>query len=159
MKSKLIAITLALLCVGCATRREKAITYMNDNPEDLAALCASNFPPKIEYKPGKTIHTSDTVYTEGEKVPCPPNEKGEVVYVRGRNMIVRDTVFKTDTAIVRDLAFEQVLRTTIEDLNRDGIKKDAKISSIKKTRNISFWVNGIFLVLGLGYAAIKRYMP
>ena len=85
-----------MLCVGCATRREKAITYMNDNPDDLAALCASNFPPKIEYKPGKTIHTSDTVYTEGEKIPCPPNEKGEVVYVRGRNMIVRDTVFKTD---------------------------------------------------------------
>lgn len=158
MKNKLILFALAILLASCASRRDKAVTFMNDNPEELAKLCALHFKPIIEVKPGKTIHVSDTIYKEGERIPCPPNEKGEVVYVRGRDREIRDTVWRTDTLSIRDTAKEAELSHRLRVSEDDVIRKEEKINQVKKQRNISYWVIGVITLGFIGRVIIKRYL-
>lgn len=155
MKNSIFILLAIVLLSACATKREKAITYMNDNPEDLAVLCAAHFKPVIEYKPGVTIHKTDTQYVEGEPIPCPPNEAGEVIYVRGRDKVIRDTVWRTDTATVRDVAKEAVLSGQVQEL-RDSVniyRHDWQ--GARKERNTSWWILGGIGVLGVGAVALK----
>jgi len=158
MKNKLILFALAILLASCASRRDKAVTFMNDNPEELAKLCALHFKPIIEVKPGKTIHVSDTVYKEGERIPCPPNEKGEVVYVRGRDREIRDTVWRTDTLSIRDTAKESELSHRLRSAEDDGVRKDVKIETLTKQLNRTYWALGIIGALGVGWFFVRRYI-
>lgn len=157
MKNRILIFAIALLIAGCASRREKSITYMNDNPEELAKLCALHFKPVVEYKPGKVVHVSDTVYKDGEPIPCPPNEKGEVVYVRGRDKIIRDTVRITDTAMVRDRAQEAVLSDRLRKAEDKNILLTEREERAKKQRNTAYWIlGGIALIIG-GGIVLRRY--
>lgn len=158
MKNKLLIFALALMIAGCASRREKSISYMNDNPEELAKLCALHFKPVIEYKPGKVVHVSDTVYQDGEPIPCPPNEKGEIVYVKGRDKLIRDTIFRTDTAMIRNTAKEAELSFGLREAEDENIRKDEQLNTVKKQRNISYWGNGILLLIGVGWVLVRRYI-
>lgn len=158
MKNSIFILLAIVLLSACATKREKAIAYMTDNQEDLAILCAAHFKPVIEYKPGVTIHKTDTQYVEGEPIPCPPNEAGEVVYVRGRDKVIRDTVWRTDTATVKDVAFEAVLRT------RERLKSDSlvlvtdSLFRVKKQRNTAYWALGIIGLIGIGSVLVRRWI-
>ncbi len=158
MKNSFLILLAIVLLSACATKREKAIAYMTDNQEDLAILCAAHFKPIIEYRPGVTIHKTDTQYVEGEPIPCPPNAAGEVVYVRGRDKVIRDTVWRTDTATVRDMAYEQVLRA------RERAKSDSLILvtndlyRVKKQRNITWWAIGIAALGFIGSLVFRRWI-
>src|SRR5690606_11120755 len=58
------------LLFGCTTQK-KAVNYFNSHPNIAAEYCGDKFPPKTEYKEGKTIVKSDTIYKEGKTLPCP----------------------------------------------------------------------------------------
>jgi len=158
MKNSFLILLAIVLLSACATRKDKAVKFMHENTDVLSELCALHFKPIIEYKPGVTIHKTDTQYVEGEPIPCPPNEKGEVVYVRGRDKVIRDTVWRTDTATVRDVAFEAVLRT------RERVKSDSlvimteKYYGAKKQRNIAYWALGVIVLIGAGFVLIRRWI-
>ena len=155
MKNSIFILLAIVLLSACATKREKAIAYMNDNQEDLAVLCAAHFKPIIEYKPGVTIHKTDTQYVEGEPIPCPPNAAGEVVYVRGRDKVIRDTVWRTDTATVRDKAAERVLSDRIQELRDSTNIYRHDWQRARKQRNTAWWILGGIGVLGVGSVALK----
>ena len=158
MRNKLLIFAIALLIAGCASRREKSITYMQDNPEELAKLCALHFKPVVEYKPGKVVHVSDTVLIDGEPIPCPPNEKGEVVYVKGRDKIIRDTIRITDTAMIRDTAKEAELSFKLRGVEDKNIALTQRLQTAKKQRNVAYWALGVLGIIGVGWVLVRRYI-
>lgn len=158
MKYLFFVLSVVLLLSACATRREKSIAYMNDHPNELAKLAAIHLKPRVEYKQGETVHITDTQYVDGEPIPCPPNEKGEVVYVRGRDKIIRDTIFRTDTAYIADVAMEQVLRSQLRNVQDSLLLQKQDMARVKKQRNISFWGNGIIVLLIIGRIVLRRYL-
>lgn len=155
MKNILMCLIIVVIISSCATRKDKAVKFMHENTDVLSELCAAHFKPIIEYKPGVTIHKTDTQYVEGEPIPCPPNEAGEVVYVRGRDKVIRDTVWRTDTATVRDIAKEAVLSGQVQEL-RDSVniyRHDRQ--NARKSRNTAWMILGGIGVLGVGAVALK----
>lgn len=158
MKNNLLILFLIILISSCATRREKSISYMNDHPEELAKLAAIHLKPRVEYKQGETVHITDTQYIDGEPIPCPPNENGEVVYVRGRDKVIRDTIFRTDTAYIANVAMEQVLRSQLRNVQDSLLLQKQDVARVKKQRNISFWGNGIIVLLVIGRIVLRRYL-
>lgn len=158
MKNNLLILFLIILISSCATRREKSISYMNDHPDELAKLAAIHLKPRVEYKQGETVHITDTQYVDGEPIPCPPNDKGEVVYVRGRDKIIRDTIFRTDTAYIADVAMEQVLRSQLRNVQDSLLLQKQDMAMVKKQRNISFLGNGIIVLLIVGRIVLRRYL-
>lgn len=158
MKNSFLILILVILISSCASLRERSITYMNDNPNELAKLAAIHFKPVVEYRAGETIHVRDTQYVEGDSIPCPPNEAGEVVYVRGRDKIVRDSIFRTDTLKVPNLARENELAHLYRKEQDSNLVLNTQLESAKKQRNVSLWANGFFVLLIIGRIALRKYL-
>lgn len=158
MKNSFLILILAILCASCATLREKSITYMNDNPDELAKLAAIHFKPTVEYRKGETIHTRDTQYVEGDSIPCPPNEDGEIIYVRGRDRIITDSTGRIDTFMIPNLARETELSYLLRKKEDENLVINTNLTNVKKQRNTSYWINGIIVLLIIGRIALKRYL-
>lgn len=98
---KYFIIIASLLLTGCATEK-KAVKFFQSNPLKLAELCANAFPPKIEYREGKTIVLpGDTVVLKGDSVlvqaDCPDGTKAPVKCPPSEKEIIRILMLKTDT--------------------------------------------------------------
>lgn len=61
---------LVMLLSGCMTT-QKATNYLVEQKK-LPGICATYYPPKIEYKQGQTVIRVDTVTQIGDSIPCPP---------------------------------------------------------------------------------------
>src|SRR5690606_3564100 len=147
-----------ILISSRATRRRKSLTHLTDQADEVAKLETIHLKPRVEYKEGEKVHITDTQYVDGEPIPCPPSEKGEVVYVRGRDKIIRDTILRTDTAYIADVAMEQVLRSQLRNVQDSLLLQKQDIARVKKQRNISFWGNGIIVLLIIGRIILRRYL-
>lgn len=154
-----MAVVLFSSCLTQKKRASIAKEYMHEHTDELAALCALHFKPIIEYKPGVTIHKTDTQYVEGDPIPCPPNEKGEVVYVKGRDKIVKDTIWRTDTIFQNDPYREADLAFKLRKSEDAGIGKNEQIKTLRKQRNILMIGIGVAALSFLGITLLKRYLP
>lgn len=161
MKSSILICLAVILFSSCLTQKKRASIakeYMHEHTDELAALCALHFKPVIEYRPGKVVHVSDTQYVEGEPIPCPPNEKGEVVYVKGRDKVIRDTTTIRDTIFQNDPYREADLAFKLRKAEDAGIGKDEQIRTLRSQRNTALWGLGGGLALGIGLIVVRRFI-
>lgn len=117
MKSLAIAIVV-ILFASCVTEK-KASRYMREHPNVLAGICADEFPPNIEYRPGKPILKTDTLIQTDSviievnvdcpdgtvvKADCPPNRT--ITKTIRDSITIIDTVSVENTARVEQLQYE-----------------------------------------------------
>lgn len=129
---------------------EKATNYLLNN-QKLGEVCATNFPPKIEYKEGEPVTKLDTTYLPGDSIPCPPDSTGNIVYIpTNPKLIIKETI-RIDTAKVTDPAMENWLRRIItEKDNKIGEQVNEIMileSELKQSRK---WRNIFGCILGGG---------
>lgn len=79
MRVPIFFIIIICFLFGCASKRERAEKFLNENPVVFAQLCAINFPVEEKIVPGKTIIDTLTIEIPGVEIPCPEyvDEKGE----------------------------------------------------------------------------------
>lgn len=149
----------AMLCFGCSTTKRATHhfnkAYMLSRPV-VASGCHDLYPVenKTEYVKGKDsiVYHNDTV--DCDKVMHDTTTVNHTVIVKGRDVYHTDTVLKT----VRDSAGMAVLYNRIDSMKDVITKRDVKIESVTKMRNVLWWVCGaLFVVLALVvYAIIKQ---
>lgn len=109
----------AIFISGCASlekQRFKAEKFYRQNPKELAAICATNFPPK--YTPGKEVEQPrDTVYMPGDSIPCPP--------------VVNPQTGKTETPKVQCPPSQKIY---IPSLRVDTVQDPAMLAQIENQR-------------------------
>jgi hypothetical protein len=103
---------ICLLLAGCATfqkQQKAAEAFYTQYPNELAKLCAANYPPQDRLVTGHdTVTHVDTVTTPGPVITCPP---GAIVNCPGsknvyRDRIVVDTLYQVDAAKVNVLTLQ-----------------------------------------------------
>src|SRR5690554_290579 len=107
---------------GCASKRERAEKFLNENPVVFPQLCAINFPVKEEFIEGKPIVDTLIIEIPGIEIPCPEyvDEKGQkqrptVKCPDTQKMDIyerkTDTIYKENTANVIRLQTQNSLLT------------------------------------------------
>lgn len=130
-----------LLCSGCMTE-EKATNYLASKGK-LAGICADKYPPKIT--PGKPVFKSDTIFTPGPSVECPPAKidtitgKPEKVYVHcPPTKTVHDSVYVHD--IIENFARIKAQEAQISELNNKLLVSQASENKAEKKAANRLWV-------------------
>lgn len=155
----LIAIVTFVLAViylsGCKPseqlQRKRANDFFNSHPAEIAKRCADQFPPVI--KEGKTILKTDTLIQPGISIPCPPNEKGDTIFVKcPPSRIIRDTILRIDT--IENIARIYALQHESDSLTTESIKdketiKQAKEEAKKSRNKLNHLLAGIIGAMGL----------
>lgn len=135
-----------LLLGGCLTT-EKATRYLEKNGE-LARIAAERYPPKIEYRPGATVVTSDTITVPGDSIPCPP-------VIQGRDTIIKkvkcpDQKIIRDTLRIRDTAFVEVT-ARVDYLTRKNIETAGALKAAEG--KAKWWKHAALITWGVLLAA------
>lgn len=137
---------------------EKATNYLV-NKGELSKACAIYFPPKIEYKPGKTITKRDTLTIPGDSVPCPPVIQGkDTIYQKIKcpdSKRYTDTVFRTDTITIERTDILDATRRDFDKVNEAYIKQG---DQLKQAKNAKWWYLGLGFLLGfMFWIVLKLY--
>lgn len=156
----LLTITAAILllssCVSVQKKRSRAHDFFRDHPTELAELCADKFPPSIEYRPGKPVIKSDTTIItdtvtirvdcpDGTQVDCPP----------ARNIIIRDTMFVTDTIYKENTARIEELLLKAERSERLHIVEQALRQEAESRASKRGWALAGLLTVIVLYFILK----
>lgn len=171
-------IVFALLLFGCSTTKRAThhfnkAYYLSQNV--VASGCSTLFPveSKTEYIEGEDVVTRDTVYVDCDSVLRAQDESqsGKGIHQNnGSNKpssrtgptvpMVIESHSRVDTSKItqRDSAGMAVLCNRIDSMKGIITKRDVRIESVTKTRNVLWWVSGaLFIVLALVvYAIIKQ---
>lgn len=135
---RFIILLLALSLASCATKK-KAEKYYRNNPLELAKICSETYPPKVEYRPGKPIVSSDTVVVRDSvlveiEVDCPDGTVVKADCPPAEKIYVNNIVTVTDTAYVINTARVEYLEGTLAvkeadiimlEMDRDNWKRKA----------------------------------
>ena len=152
------AILLGGCLQSCVTER-KVEKYLKKNPLFASEWCAEKYPVKEKFIKGKDSIIEKTVEVKGDSIPCPPNEKGEVVKVKCPDQkIVYQNVYRTDTVEKENTAKLDYYKLAIQDLNSKYIleKKDNEDNK-SKSKNRLFIILIIAGILSLYiFLKIKR---
>lgn len=162
MKIKILLLLSVVLLTSCLTQKKKlriAKEVMNDNRVELAKLCTTHFQPRVEYKEGKVIHTSDTTYLPGDSVPCHPNSKGDIIHVKCPDKpVIRDTIWKTDTAFqIDDAALFVLTDSLLKEKSKSAIL-DRDLKKTKKILGRFYWAIGLIIGGVFLFIAVKRFI-
>lgn len=124
MKSILSIIFALIILSSCTTRkRNKAHNYFRDHPQELAELCAKEFPPVINHIQGKTDTIPGiNVYIKGDSIPCPDGTKVKAPDVK---VPCPPSTHRVDTVTIENTA-------KIKALEGESKNKDARISELEK---------------------------
>src|SRR5699024_8837596 len=113
-------------------------------------MCADKFPPKVEYRPGKTdtLISTDTLIIKGDSIPCPEvvdKETGETYtpYVKCPDVEqITKRYLRVDSLLQVSTAREEQYRLNAERLKIDFAVKDEQLKSetarANKYRNYLF---------------------
>jgi hypothetical protein len=154
----LAAIAVISVFTACMTE-QKATDYLQKHGQ-LARICADIYPPTVT--PGKVVHTSDTMYTPGPVVPCPPGainpDTGlpDTVYIKcPPGKIVRDSIIQHDT--IENFARIVAQRHQIDSLITESGKHKADADKAEKqARNRLFYIIGLCgLIAGSIFLKLK----
>lgn len=160
-KSFYVAIALTVMafmfsCVSVKKQRFRAESFYREHPEELAVICATNFPPT--YKQGKEIELRrDTVYMPGDTVECPPvvdKQTGKVTpgakipCKPGKTIYIpRIRVDTTESPAL--LAKNAALKQENADLRASLKERDKSLKAAEGTAKDRLWT-----IVGLGAALI-----
>jgi hypothetical protein len=143
-------------CVTEKKQRGRALSFFQQHPQELAAICGDQFPPAVH--PGKDSITHDTTYTAGKTVECPPvlvkTEKGKDSVIYRYVQCPPDTSIRTkhsrvdtveNTAKIAALQFQRdslifLLRNRTAE--RDKARKEAE--------NRLWYMIGLVSIIGIG---------
>lgn len=165
MKNFIIGVAAILLISSCAPsitkQRYRAFTFYQQNPNELAELCATNFPPKTVFKPGETIIKTDTVTNtvtdtlecpDGTKLECPPQK---TVYI---NKYRTDTLEVENTALVAALQYKnQELSTKLyEEEVRHKLAVERAEDAEKKSKRKTWIIIALSAFIGYGVLSKLR---
>lgn len=156
---------LVILLSGCMTT-EKATNYLVEQKK-LPGICATYYPPKIEYKQGQTLIRVDTVTQIGDSIPCPPVINGrDTVRVKVKCPDAQtiyeikeriDTIELENTAKIQDLQY-RLGDAQAENLYLKGEVEHWKVKADRRGR--ALWIIGsiigmsLLVFFGLGF--LKR---
>lgn len=155
-----------LILGGCASvkkQRSRAQEFFREHPAELAELCADKFPPRIEYRPGKTetlIHR-DTVTTPGDSIPCPETvnpETGEKYIPKVKcpdTQLITERWLRTDSLLQASTAREEQYRLESERHARSAATERVLREQAEKTSRNRGWALGGVLAAIAGYFILK----
>jgi len=157
---KLLIIMCVVLC-GCATfekQQQKAELFYRTYPNEMAKICANEFPVKTEYLPGKEILTHDTtVLTQTVRVLVPGTKDSvDCPAVKTITKYIKriDTLVKVNTAAVDSMKHY----TAVKELDIAGLKQALKDS--QATAKNRLWVSivlGVVLVAGVAWKLYRLF--
>lgn len=157
MKNYLIYFIIVFGVTSCTTER-KAIKYLDKHPLVAADYCASKYPVVPTYIKGKDSIIEKTVEVKGDSIPCPPNEKGEVIKVKCPDAkLVYQNVYRTDTITKENTAKLSALQIRYNDLDKQHAIQSDKLIRANKWRAWFFVLAvlvGVYVVLKL-----RRILP
>jgi hypothetical protein len=170
-------VAIGMASFGCSAQKRATKhfnkAYMLSRPV-VASGCNELYPvvSNTEYKKGEDIVRIDTFWVDCDSVIRANNEankglqqdKGGKTGVSDHSPnkvpITTESHSRVDTSktVQRDSAGMQVLYDRIDSFSKVVVKKDARIESVTKTRNVLWWVSAaLFVVLALVlYAIIKQ---
>lgn len=152
---RLYAALILFLFAGCMTT-EKATNYLLKN-DKLGEICATHYPPRIEYKEGKIKVYTDTAYLPGDSVPCPPDTSGSITYIQTKPLIITKTKSRTDTVYQANTAMEDVLRKEILRQQDTIGAKEVQImvitNKLKASKKLNMFLIGGIVLTGLAFIA------
>lgn len=157
MKNYLIYFIIVFGVTSCTTERN-AIKYFDKHQLVAADYCAGKYPVIPTYIKGKDSIIEKTVEVKGDSIPCPPNEKGEVVKVKCPDAkLVYQERWRTDTITKENTAKLSALQIRYNDLDKQhAIQSDRLTDAIK-------WRVWFFVFAGLvgAYVVLKfrRILP
>lgn len=148
---------------GCASKKERAEKFLNQNPEYFAQLCAINFPVKEEFIKGDPIHDTIEITVPGVEIPCPeyidqngqkqqPKVKCPDSTIKTIKTTITNTITRENTANVIRLKTENS-RLAAERLSLLS-DNDELASALKKWQIIAAVVS--FLLLCSIYIIFKK---
>lgn len=146
-------------CVSVQKQRNRAEQFYREHPEELAAKCASNFPPT--YKEGKTITLpGDTVYLKGDSVKCPDvvnpatGEKTSGVKLKCPDS---KTIYIPQLRV--DTVESTALLARVEEQRQKLANKTAelKVSDDKLNEALKTAKNRLWALIGLGVAVVGYF--
>lgn len=155
------AILLGGCLQSCVTER-KVEKYLKKNPLFASEWCAEKYPVKEKFIKGKDSIIEKTVTVKGDSIPCPPNEKGEVVKVKCPDQkIVYQNVYRTDTVEKESTAKLSALQQLYNDLDKKyAIEKESRLEAENKAKKRLWWLIGLVGVIGIGVLLkIKGVLP
>lgn len=144
MRVVICFIVISFFLFGCVSQKERSEKFLKENPEVLAQWCSFYFPVKDNYIKGETLHTTDTLFLPGVKIPCPEvqDKDGNTIITEvdcPEQKIITDTFTRTDTIQVEDTAKIFALMSEKQDDKAKilfqqeviaGLRKQAKKSNI-----------------------------
>jgi len=146
MKNYLIYFSIVFGVTSCTTER-KAIKFLNKHPLVAADYCASKYPVVPTYIKGKDSIIEKTVEVKGDSIPCPPNEKGEVVKVKCPDAkLVYQNVYRTDTITKENTAKLSALQLRYNDLEKLYAIQYELLTDARKWRVRFFSFAGLVVV-------------
>lgn len=155
------AILLGGCLQSCVTER-KVEKYLKKNPLFASEWCGNKYPVKEKFIKGKDSIVEKTVTVKGDSIPCPPNEKGEVVKVKCPDQkIVYQNVYKTDTIERENTAKLSALQIRYNDLYKKyAIEQYNRLEDKKKANKWMWMFIGLVGVIGIGVLLkIKGILP
>lgn len=150
-------ILIALVFAGCASlekRTKKSLAMAYENPVPFAVFCADKYPVQARFIPGKDSIIYREVTVKGDSIPCPANEKGQLVNVKcpDAKILYKETL-RVDTVFQVDSAKITVMREENRILRNDIAVKSSTIEELKEDKKVlKRWIIGlgaVVLVLGL----------
>lgn len=155
-----------LILGGCASvkkQRSRAHEFFREHPAELAELCGDKFPPRVEYRPGKTetlIHR-DTVTTPGDSIPCPETvnpETGEKYIPKVKcpdTRLITERWLRTDSLLQASTAREEQYRLESERHARLATTERVLREQADKRAKNRGWALGGVLAAIAGYFILK----
>lgn len=157
MKYYVIYFIIVFGVTSCTTER-KAIKYFDKHQLVAADYCASKYPVIPTYIKGKDSIIEKTVEVKGDSIPCPPNEKGEVVKVKCPDAkLVYQERWRTDTVVKENTAKLSALQLRYNDLDKQHAIQSDKLSEARKWRVWFFVLAGLLGVYAL--LRLRRILP
>ena len=154
----------SILLSGCSLEKRiaKAKVLAYNHPERFADVCSKLYPVVPTYIKGKDSIVEKTVEVKGDSIPCPPNEKGEVVKVKCPDQkIIYQNVYRTDTVEKESTAKLSALQQRYNDLdNKYAIEQDKLSEATKTAKERLWWLIGLIVAIGIGvFLKIKGVLP
>lgn len=138
----LLAIGMFILIAGCLQscvtvekkiRKAQGVAYQY--PERFADFCAKAYPVVPQYIKGKDSVIEKTITVKGDSIPCPPNEKGEVVRVKCPDAkIVYNDRWRVDTVVKENTAKLEALKQSKSEVDNELAETKKKLAEVTESR-------------------------
>lgn len=156
---KVLLFSCILLLTGCMTQKKQqriAHAYMSMHPDELAAICASEYPSETKYIKGETITKRDTTRDSIPviiEVDCPDGSKVKKKLPPKETITIDNS--RTDTLEVLPTSIKSQLKNQINQIRDRDIKivqlESDLIKEMQKTEDAEKLAQRrLFIIISLG---------